>query len=183
MYGKIKLEDVLRAKNDNEVYGKIYKQVFFDNKNNNKVRKWLIKKGVSFNEVDDVYGIMVLVFANAILSYKHDKIYFEKYVWVKFGHRLNNYFSDKNLLKNSNILIEENNSVQNYTLLPSEDFDIDLFIESLDSIKSLIAKCHLYYGWTKNEIVDFISHLEYFDYEKEIDIIKIYVDKYLKGEL
>jgi hypothetical protein len=49
------------------------------------IKKWLIKKGINFKEIDDLESTLKIVFINKYYSYTHNKIEFFTYMWTAFN--------------------------------------------------------------------------------------------------
>ena len=172
----------------------MYEIIFYDSKGSPKLKKWLVKKGVKYNKLNELTSIMIEVFMKSLEKYKHDKIDFEKYVWVRFGHALNNYFYRYNHIKKiiNEVSLDELNeregcNVEFYIIdndmITNIDFniDIDLMIKNFNNIQSFIFKCKYYNSWNDLEVQNWSDVLyPNEDYYKELGYVKSIIDLYIK---
>lgn len=173
---------VEKAKTDNNVLSEIYKEVFFDG-NKPKLRMWLVKKGISFCELDDVETEMKLSFLSGINKYEHDKIEFEKYIWTKFQHTLLNYYQSKKLKKNSAQLLSDASDevVFNIGYIPEKKYykdDFEYLFTLMTRHEATICRLIYYNGWSKNQIISQLEITSKF-YDRCLVNIRTVVGKYL----
>jgi hypothetical protein len=177
----IDYEMVDEAKTDPAKLLKIYNQVFYDGKKP-KLRMWLIKKGISYYELDDVETEMKLSFLAGVKKYEHDKIEFEKYIWTRFSHTLLNYYQSKKLKKNSIIPFGDISEevVFNIGCLPEKrcQDDFEYLFTLMTRYEATICRLIYYNGWEKQTI---INHLEVSSnfYDKCLVNIRKIISKYM----
>jgi hypothetical protein len=150
----VTINEVQEAKNNIIIYKKIYKKIFYDDSGSPKLKKWLIKNGIKYNEVNDVESIMNEVFVKVFNKYNDDKISFEKYMWVKFKHALFNYFfNKKNVKKISMECSLENEVVDGFDMNIEADYDlmidINFIVNLMNNVQVAIFKLK------KDELNDF----------------------------
>lgn len=195
---KIKLEHIEKAKKDQTVCTKIFNIVFYD-KGKSKLRMWLVKKGINFNDIDDVEAIMYLVFLHTVNIYNNDKINFEKYVWVKFQQALNNFFFSKNHIKknsmsvsldeiidNSSTGIVYNSGGKNYYEMNDIGLDFENIVSNMTADESFICKCKYFSDWTDSQIIEYINTFKNMttdEYDLVMRSIRDVFTRYIRGEL
>lgn len=184
---------------NSNIYMQMYRKVFFD-KGKNKVKGWLLNKKINPSEIDDLVGLMEKVFWENVSKYFHDKIPFEKWIWIKFNQALLNYFYRKtkvykfsmvqnydDVLENSdssNYLYDIGNlSIHEFSQI-AIDNDFEKICENLSDLESFIARVKYYNGWNNKEVYNYfrdfgISKKEYLHSCKVIENIFL---KYVKGE-
>jgi hypothetical protein len=115
-----------------------YKQIFFDKVGEPVVRKWLVKKGFTGDDLEMLYGELIEDFFNSIEHYKHNKIPFEKYVWTNFNFIMLNFISRKQRFINRFVNIESSS----LSLEDSKDIflDMDCLLEVLSKLAGELLK-------------------------------------------
>jgi DNA-directed RNA polymerase specialized sigma24 family protein len=131
------------------------------------IKKWLIKKGISFKEIDDLESTLKIVFINKYYSYTHNKIEFFTYMWTAFNQEVLNYFQAKKLLKNSSEFLLEEQTVNKETgepiqinigYTPSDHtnidgtYDVEKFFSGLTGQEADICRLKFFNGYSELEI-------------------------------
>ena len=187
---EITLKLVEQARSDPSTAVQIFKSIFYDGKKP-KLRMWLIKKGVDFQELDDVESVCKLEFMKQLYKYNHDKIAFEKYVWTEFSHILLNHFQSKKSKKVSltDSLDEKlgddadeyrGNVYMNLGFIPNPDCesDFETVFNNMTRIQATICRLIYYSELDKNEIIEFLN-IGRDKYVKEVKQIRIKMKQYL----
>lgn len=192
---------VKKARDDEYTCLKIYNQVFYDG-DTNKVKRWLYKRGVKENEIDDLLSKMNIAFFKTIYKYEYDKINFEKYIWIKFKQVLLNHFHRKKEVKKiSNILSLEDYHDEDEDLIKMEGKsysigyisesdellrkDFDNIVSNMTDVQALICKLRFYNKWSEKEVVNHLRDIGIpkREYLREVRTIKSIINKYFIGEL
>ncbi len=177
----IDYELVKEARKNKAAMSKIYNEVFYDGKKP-KLRMWLIKKGISFFELDDVETEMKISFIDGVERYNHPKIVFEKYIWTKFSHTLLNYYQNKKLKKNSTQTFSDigEEVVFDIGYIPEKynKDDFEYVFTLMSRYEATICRLIYYNGWEKFQIINHLEISPKFYDECIINIRKI-MKKYL----
>jgi hypothetical protein len=194
------IDEIEEAKINPNKLRELYKKLFYEN-GNPKLRYWLIKKGVSYNEVDDVESSMNELFMEGVMKYNNDKIDFEKWMWIKFKQQLSNYYSNKKLKKNADLIFEhdiEKNEEDRidesfYDKIKFDignvsdvTFDIDENIPHfMNNLQRFIYRCKVYANFRDDEIFEVANFLtdNRKEFQNEVVNIRKIIKKYIDGEL
>ena len=167
----ITIEEIRKAVLDSKQAEEIYKKIFYDG-NKPKLRMWLVKKGVNFNELDVVESNMNLVFMLNLNKYQHDKIPFERYIWTCFNQELLNYFQSKKLKKNNNIGFgdlgvksDDGDGVDyevNLGFIEADttfelESDMETLLHTLPQLQATIVRMLYYTGWEKDDVCEYLQ--------------------------
>ena len=192
----IQLSEVVEARSssDGEKISKIYREIFFDG-SRPKVKMWLVKKGVHYNELDEVFSKMNLSFMLNLHRYKHDKIEFEKYIWTCFNQELLNHFHSKKLKKNSTTIgvddvveskLNDSEILEyevNIGFVPAPEIntydEYENFFLTLTQSQALICRMVYYSDYSKSEICEYLG-IKKSKLKEEMENIRIAHEKYFQ---
>jgi len=182
----VTFESVLRAKTDACEQEKIFWSVFYDAKAQPKLRKWLVKKGVPLQHVEDLESEMKLAMFKAIQRYNHGKIPFEKYIWTEFNQILINWFVSRSRKSGRSVSIDEMIEVHGDSIelnfgsvsVEAGEMDVETVFNGMTQRQAFIARCLYYSDWTSNDIREYLG-VNTSQYYKEISEIKRIVSEYV----
>ncbi len=194
------LEQIQKAKNNSNELKKLYEKLFYDSGGSPKLRYWLINHGVHYNEVDDVESSMKELFMKGLMEYEDDRIDFEKWMWIKFKQQLSNFFFNKTLKKNADLVFEHNlerddGEDKNETFydkikfdmgnISDVTFDIEENIPNcMNHLQSYIYKCKVYSSYSEREIFELQNLTEdRKEFQNEVNNVRNKIKKYINGEL
>lgn len=178
----INVDLIKKARSDDESFLIIYNKIFYDN-NKPKLRMWLIKKGISYSELDDVETEMKFELIKGIEEYSYNKIYFEKYIWTKFNHCLLNYFQSKKLKKNSVEPFSNFDSeiIFDIGFIPEKKYiksDFEILFTNMTQVQATICRLIYYNEWNKTQIIRYLDMSDN-DYSNNLKVIRNSFLKYL----
>lgn len=173
----------------------LFRKIFFD-KGKNKVKMWLVKCNVSFNQLDEVESNMHLVFVNCLRTYNHDKIPFEKYCWTAFRQELLNFFTSKKYKKNGNVSFEDlvkKNGDGDYDTSELDvhlgvisdnvyELDFETVFMEMDQLSSFICRCIYYSDMDKQDVIEYLG-ISRNKFNQEVLKIRKVFSKYLQEQI
>lgn len=146
-----------------------YNNIFTDSTGESKVRKWLMKKGITGLDIDDLEGIMLDEFISGIEEYTYDHIKFEIFIWQKFIYALLCWFQKQKYL--SSVYVKGEILEKDMPSCEVDGLDVEEILSLMTVDQRMIVRIKMNNGWNKHEIAEYLG-LNSKEYSQQMEVIK-----------